>query len=132
MRQFISIFGAKRRKVFYCINTFVTKAKEVVSEAIIAELFPCKDFVKTITSDNGKEFAKHQIIGQRLEADYYFAHLYHSWERGSNENFNGVLRQYVPKKEIIITIPMKKNKKIQNKSNNRPEKNLILRTNKCI
>ena len=60
-------------------------------------LRPYKDQCQTITFDNGKEFAEHAFIANSLEADVYFAHPYHSWERGLNENTNGLLRQYFPK-----------------------------------
>jgi IS30 family transposase len=50
--------------------------------------------VFTITADNGKEFANHKTIKEQLKADVYFAHLYHSWERGLCENINGLIRQY--------------------------------------
>jgi IS30 family transposase len=114
----------ERQTGFALVKKIEVKSKEVVSQAIISELLPYKDFVKTITSDNGKEFANHQIIAQRLETDYYFAHPYHSWERGSNENFNGLLRQYVPKNETIKNYTDEKIKEIQNKLNNRPRKKL--------
>ena len=50
--------------------------------------------LKTITFDNGKEFAGHEEIASALDADCYFAHPYASWERGTNENTNGLIRQY--------------------------------------
>ncbi|SNX50893.1 Integrase core domain protein [Vibrio thalassae] len=62
-----------------------------------ALLMPYKTHVHTITADNGREFANHEEIAEALEADVYFAHPYSSWERGANENANGLLRQYVPK-----------------------------------
>ena len=52
----------------------------------------------TMTVDNGREFAGHKETSSRLNVDVYFAHPYHSWERGLNENTNGLLRQYFPKK----------------------------------
>ena len=51
----------------------------------------------TITADNGKEFARHKEIAKGLDAEFYFARPYHSWERGANENTNGLIRQYIPK-----------------------------------
>jgi IS30 family transposase len=68
-----------------------------VSEAVIELLRPHRGLCKTITFDNGKEFAQHAFIADSLEANVYFAHPYHSWERGLNENTNGLLRQYFPK-----------------------------------
>jgi len=71
------------------------RTKEAVSKAIIDLL---SDFpVHTITLDNGKEFADHQTVSQALQAEVYFAHPYASWERGLNENTNGLIRQYIPK-----------------------------------
>ena len=56
-----------------------------------------KSIIQTITVDNGKEFALHKAITQQLKIPIYFAHPYHSWERGANENMNGLIRQYLPK-----------------------------------
>lgn len=64
-------------------------------------LKPHQHWIHTITSDNGKEFAEHQKISQDLKIKFYFAQPYHSWERGSNENLNGLIRQYIPKGVII-------------------------------
>ena len=68
-----------------------------VSAAILQMLRPHKAQCLTLTFDNGKEFADHAFFGNCLEADVYFAHPYHSWERGTNENTNGLLRQFFPK-----------------------------------
>ena len=61
-------------------------------------LLPFKERIRTITVDNGKEFAQHQKIAKALDTNIYFAHPYSSWERGLNENTNGLIRQYFPKK----------------------------------
>jgi len=58
---------------------------------------PYKPIIHTITGDNGKEFAEHKTIAKTLGIDFYFARPYHSWERGANENTNGLIRQYFPK-----------------------------------
>ena len=63
-----------------------------MSKSTIKALAPFKDQVLTITSDNGTEFAYHKQISQELESDFYFAHPYSSWERGLNENTNGLTR----------------------------------------
>ena len=73
------------------------KNEKAVTDATIALLRPFKDLVHTITADNGKEFSYHEEISEKLAADVYFAHPYSSWERGLNENTNGLLRQYFPK-----------------------------------
>ena len=67
----------------------------------ISMLKPFKGLVHTITADNGKEFAMHRVIAKELKTDFYFAHPYASWERGPNENTNGLIRQYFPKKEFF-------------------------------
>jgi IS30 family transposase len=82
----------------------------------------------TLTVDNGKEFAAHKILSQTLGIDIYFAHPYHSWERGLNEHTNGLLRQYLPKKIPFDTLTQKQLDKIVAKINNRPRKVLGYRT----
>jgi IS30 family transposase len=73
------------------------KTAEAVTEAILTLLDGFKDFVHTLTFDNGKEFARHETLAKELNCHTYFAKPYHSWERGQNENANGLLRQYFPK-----------------------------------
>jgi|SRR6476469_8906198 len=75
-----------------------------VTQAVIALLRPHKRQCHTLTFDNGKEFAEHAFIAQCLNAKVYFAHPYCSWERGLNENHNGLLRQYFPKKTSFLKI----------------------------
>lgn len=74
-----------------------------VTQAIGRALRPFKNQVLTITFDNGKEFAGHEKIAKALKADCYFADPYSSWQRGSNENLNGLVRQYFPKKTTDFT-----------------------------
>jgi IS30 family transposase len=69
-------------------------------------LLPFEDYVHTITADNGKDYVEHEIVAQALEADFYFATPYHSWERGVNENYNRLLRQYFPKKPLLKILQM--------------------------
>lgn len=84
--------------------------------------------VLTITSDNGREFAHHQQIAQQLKADFYFAHPYSSWERGLNENTNGLVRQYFPKKSDFSKITGRQINKVVERLNTRPRKTLGYRT----
>ena len=79
-------------------------------------------YLHTITSDNGKEFANHQQIADSLMIDFYFANPYHSWERGANENLNGLIRQYFPKKTDFSKITEQQIKEVETKLNNRPRK----------
>jgi IS30 family transposase len=67
-----------------------------VSQAIIEQLKPFAHLAHTPTTDNGKEFAQHERVGKKLKLGYYFAHPHAAWERGADENLNGLLRQFFP------------------------------------
>jgi transposase, IS30 family len=84
--------------------------------------------VETITSDNGKEFSEHEDIAKTLNANFYFCHPYASWERGVNENTNGLIRQYFPKQTEFATITEMEIQKAQEKLNHRPRKTLDYQT----
>jgi IS30 family transposase len=99
-----------------------SKDAEIVKNATIELLENWKPFLQTITSDNGKEFAKHQSIATALEIDYYFANPYCSWERGANENLNGLIRQYFPKGSDFSLITAEQVETVIEKLNNRPRK----------
>lgn len=77
-----------------------------------------------MTADNGKEFAYHETIAEALEADFYFARPYHSWERGLNENTNGLLRQYFPKNRNLRKVSYEEVVQAMDKLNRRPRKTL--------
>lgn len=83
-----------------------------------------KYLIHTITADNGKKIAKHEEIAQKLELIFYFCKPYHPWERGANENTNGLIRQYIPKGIDFSEITDKQIKWIENKLNNWPRKRL--------
>jgi len=104
------------------------KKAQYVQEAIVKLLNPLKNWVKTTTYDNGKEFAYHAEISKKLDCNAYFAKPYHSWERGQNENANGLLRQYFPKSMELIDIPVSAVFAAVDKLNNRPRKCLGFRT----
>ena len=76
----------------------------------------------------GKEFAYHKHIADKLDAQFYFAHPYASWERGLNENTNGLIRQYFPKDRDFRTIIQKEINQAMHKLNNRPRKCLGMKT----
>lgn len=78
--------------------------------------------VKTITSDNGLQFAEHEKVARHLKAGFYFARPYHSWERGSNENFNGLVRQYIPKGTDFDEVTDAFLEEVEQALNNRPRK----------
>jgi IS30 family transposase len=98
-------------------------AKEL-AEKLMTRLFPYKEKIHTITSDNGKEFAEHKMIGSELKVDFFFAKPYHSWERGANENTNGLIRQYFPKKTSFENLSEHDIKQVEDVLNNRPRKKL--------
>lgn len=93
-----------------------------IEQACVRMLADWKGFIHTITSDNGKEFSNHQSIANQLGIDYYFARPYHSWERGANENLNGLVRQYFPKGSSFALVTEEDVKRVQDKLNNRPRK----------
>ena len=95
-----------------------------LAEITVQTLMPIKHLLHTITGDNGKEFAKHKTIAERLGIKFYFAHPYHSWERGANENTNGLIRQYIPKKADFNSITEDFIQYVEDKLNNRPRKKL--------
>jgi IS30 family transposase len=105
-----------------------SKSAEDVTAATIALLEPYKELVHTITADNGKEFAYHQEISEALSADVYFAHPYSSWERGLNENTNGLLRQYFPKCTDFKKVTQQEVNKAVDRLNSRPRELLGFET----
>lgn len=104
------------------------KKAQPVLDATVLMLDPIKTFVKTITFDNGKEFTLHEKIAEALGCDTYFAKPYSSWERGQNENANGLLRQYFPKAMELIDVTIKDVFRAVHKLNSRPKKCLGYKT----
>ena len=104
------------------------KFAEDTKQSIIALLEPFKAFVNTITFDNGKEFAKHESIASLLSCKTYFAKPYHSWQRGQNENANGLLRQYFPKSMALVNVTKNSVLDAVDRLNSRPRKCLGFKT----
>jgi len=104
------------------------KSAQTVTDATIELLRPFEGAVLTITADNGKEFAYHEKMTKALGAKVYFADPYCSWQRGLNENTNGLLRQYWPKKTDFKKISAKEVKSVIVQLNNRPRKKLNYKT----
>jgi IS30 family transposase len=107
-----------------------TKTREAteVSAAMNELLEDWMPYIRTITSDNGKEFALHKRVSKTSQIDFYFANPYSSWERGANENLNGLVRQYFPKKTDFSTITDKQVADVVKKINNRPRKRFNFET----
>ena len=113
----------------YCLIAHVpAKTAQAVSDAVISLLTPFADCVHTLTTDNGKEFAQHERIARTLGADFFFAHPYASWERGANENMNGLIRQFFPKKCRFDSITQKDIAHAMDRLNHRPRKCLGFKT----
>jgi IS30 family transposase len=106
----------------------VFKTAQAVQEAICSCLSSVKELFRSCTLDNGKEFAQHEEISKNLEGEIYFAHPYSSWERGTNENTNGLIRQYFPRDSDFTTITDNQIAQVQDKLNNRPRKVLNMKT----
>ena len=111
------------RKTLYTVIVRLTgKQADLLAQAAIKEMISLKDQVETITFDNGLEFSEHEKIAQALDADIYFAHPYASWERGINENTNGLIRQYFPKGTDFNLVSDKEIQYVMDRLNNRPRK----------
>lgn len=112
--------------------TFVGKVKRrtasSVRKSVCQILTPVKDKVRTLTSDHGKEFAEHEQIAETLNLKFYFAHPYAAWERGTNENTNGLLRQYFPKKSDFQSVSNQEIEHALSRLNFRPRKTLRFKT----
>jgi len=117
-----------RKSKYTIIKKVSSKRADKVTNALIEMLFPLRKITKTITSDNGKEFAYHKKVSESLDTDFFFAHPYSSWERGLNEHTNGLIRQYLPKKTDFTQISKEEIITIQDKLNHRPRKILNYRT----
>lgn len=133
-----TIIGKNKKGAIETINDRLTgflwmrklsgKEAEPLAEMTIKTLAPFSKIIHTLTVDNGKEFAKHGLIADALGIDVFFAHPYHSWERGANENTNGLIRQYIPKGSDFGSISDEFIANVQNALNNRPRKRLGFRT----
>lgn len=122
-RQGVAVTLTERKSRFTLLRTLPRKQAAPINEAII-ELLKWDARRKTITFDNGKEFAGHQAIAAALDVDCYFAHPYASWERGTNENTNGLIRQYLPKSRNLKEVSIEEEVRIMDKLNLRPRKSL--------
>ncbi len=118
----------ERKTGYTLIRKVGRKTAKAVIKATTRLLKPHPKWVHTITSDNGREFAGHEEISKQLDADFYFTHPYASWERGTNENTNGLIRQYFPKNRDFTTITQQEINTAMERLNNRPRKRLGYKT----
>jgi len=117
-----------RKSKHTLIGLTSTKLSDQVRDEILKLMKPMKQRIYTITADNGKEFALHEEIAKQIEADFYFAHPYRSWERAINENTNGLIRQFFPKGHDFSKITKAEIESVMNLLNNRPRKTLGFKT----
>ena len=114
----------ERRSMTQLLKKVKSRNADEVTQAIIKMVKASNLPALTMTFDNGKEFSNHEKIAEVLNLDTYFAHPYSSFERGLNENQNGLVRQYIPKKTCFDKITHQQIKKIQDLLNIRPRKSL--------
>ncbi|MCU7881085.1 MAG: IS30 family transposase, partial [Candidatus Thiodiazotropha sp. (ex Lucinoma aequizonata)] len=112
----------ERKALYTVIMRLTSKQSGLLAEAAVAGLKALKSNILTITLDNGLEFADHDIIAQGLDADIYFAHPYCSWERGINENTNGLIRQYFPKGTDFNKVSDEQIEQVMDGFSNRPRR----------
>jgi len=112
----------ERKTRFALLRKVEQRTADQVGNAVIDLLKPVADHLHTITADNGKEFAEHEKVARELKVDFFFAHPYAAWERGSNENMNGLIRQYISKKRDFMSVDEKDVEFVMDRLNNRPRK----------
>jgi IS30 family transposase len=113
-----------RKSLLNLIRKIPNKTAAAVQKAMTEALMPIKEAVHTITSDNGTEFARHDKISETLDVKWYFADAYSSWQRGCNENQNGLIRQYANRKKDLDTVSEATILEWQKKLNYRPRKKI--------
>jgi IS30 family transposase len=124
----VLVTAVERKTRYSVIALSEDKSAQNVKCALVEALEPFSNALKTMTYDNGKEFALHEDIAKQLGANSYFAHPYHSWERGCNENTNGLIRQYVPKGSSFDGLTDEDVRVMMDKLNDRPRKCLKFKT----
>lgn len=118
----------ERKSGYTVLAALQRRTASAFREATVRLLRPHRARVHTLTLDNGKEGAQHEKIATSLAARVYFAHPYCSWERGTNENTNGLIRQYFPKRRNLTTVTQKELDHAMHRLNHRPRKRLGFKT----
>lgn len=118
----------ERVSKFTLIGAEVSREARVINRTIRNMVAPYKEKILSLTLDNGKEFAFHENLSKRLDTDIYFSHPYHAWERGLNENTNGLIRQFFPKRTDLRKVSVEEVLRAQNLLNRRPRKALGYKT----
>ncbi|MEG2271132.1 MAG: IS30 family transposase [Acinetobacter sp.] len=113
-----------RKTGYLWLKKCMTRKSQDVSQATVDLLYPIKEQLETITADNGKEFSLHEQIAAELNIDFYFADPYSAWQRGTNENTNGLIRQYIRKGSDLSNYSEDYIAEITRRLNHRPRKRL--------
>ena len=128
LHTLLQITHVERKSLFATIAKLPRSTATATHRATVRRLTPLRDHVHTITYDNGKEFAGHRHTAHRLQAHIFFATPYHAWERGVNENTNGLIRDFFPKGTDFTTIHPATVAKVERLLNRRPRKSLGFQT----
>lgn len=118
----------ERKSQFPLLGHVIQKTSDAVQRQMIEKLRPHRRRVHTITTDNGREFAGHETIARKLQTKVYFADPYSAWQRGLNEQVNGLIRQYLPKKTDLRNVTEDQLQFIMDRLNHRPRKTLGFKT----
>lgn len=125
------VFTMVERKTGYvAIGKLKRRTKDALRRRAVELIRAQPRVVRTMTADNGTEFHDFRKIEKSTGTEFYFANPYHSWERGSNENVNGLIRQYLPKRKSMAKVTQRDCARIAEKLNNRPRKRLGYKTPK--
>ena len=118
----------ERKTGLVAIGKLKNRTKEEVKKRIVNLIRTQQHPALTMTADNGTEFHTYKRIERLTGVDFYFAKPYHSWERGTNENTNGLIRQYLPKRKSMAHVTQRDCTRIADRLNNRPRKRPDFRT----
>jgi len=124
----VLVSQVERKSGYTLVAALPRRTAKAFREATVKILRPFKARVHTLTLDNGTEGAEHERIAKSLAAKVYFAHPYCSWERGTNENTNGLIRQYFPKRRNLTTVTQTELDHAMQRLNHRPRKRLGFKT----
>ena len=118
----------ERKTAYSKIIKLSGKDADDLATKVIKAMLPLKAKIKTLTFDNGTEFAAHKRLAQALECKTYFADVRSPWQRGLNENTNGLIRQYFPKGSDLREITEEEVKQVERALNTRPRKKFRYQT----
>ena len=119
-----------RKTGYVMIGKLETRTVEAANRRAIRMIKNAARATRTVTADNGTEFHGYKTIEAATGSKFYFATPYHSWERGTSENTNGLIRQYLPKRQSMARVTQRHCSRIAQTLNNRPRKRLGFRTPK--